>query len=362
MAKKKLDARPSKFVTSVETGARYTLKELLGEGGFGSVWRCECDAFEGSLCLKVTRDQASWHREAYMAELLGDHPRVVKVHETFPIFAKKSVSYAVVMELAAHGTLADVVERSGAWNEALAVSEIVKLLGAIEKLHGSGALHRDITPYNVFACGKGTTLKLGDFGITTHGPRKGVSANAFAPWFVDTAIREEQRVRWDTREDLWQVAQVLGVLLTGRVAPLRLADVRTVPCSTATRAAIARATGDRSHRFESARAMADALKKAAHSAPAKPSRPRTLDGRVVVFTGQLAIPRNEATALAEAMGAQVEKRFTARTDLLVVGKSKLWAAGDAGGKKLIAAAAEREGGRQVDQVTEEWFMRLVKKT
>lgn len=350
-------AKPIKrSITCVETGRRYRLHELLGKGGFGSVWRCECDGIAGALCLKLTRDQASWHREAYMAELLGDHPRVVKVHETFPVMEGRRVSYAVVMELAEHGTLSDVVEREGPWDEARAIAEIGKLLGAVDRLHASGALHRDITPYNVFVCGEKKTLKLGDFGITTHGPRKGVAANAFAPWFVDTAIREEERVRWDAREDLWQVAQVLGVLLTGKVAPMRLADVRRVPCSSGTRAVIARATGERGNRFESALAMIAALKS---SAPATPSKPKSLKGRTIVFTGKLAIERKEAARLAKAHGAIVGKHFTAKTDLIVVGRSKLWAAGDAGGKKLLAAAAKREGGRKIDHVTEEWFLRLV---
>ena len=354
---KKKPSLTQRVITSVETGTKYQLHDLLGEGGFGSVWRCESSARSGPLCLKLTRDQASWHREAYMAELVGSHPRVVHVFETFPVIDGGSVSYAVVMELAERGTLADVVEKDGPWKEARAISEMSKILGAVDRLHSSGALHRDITPFNVFACGSaGTTLKLGDFGITTHGTQKGVAANAFAPWFVDTAIREEQRLRWDVREDLWQVAQVLGVLLTGKVEPLTLANVRKVPCSDATKAVIARATGDRSNRFESARAMAEALK---GSAPPRASRPRSLDGRNVVFTGQLSIQRSEATRLAERAGASVARHFSATTDMLVVGRSKLWAAGDAGGTKLLAAAAKREGGRRIDLVEEAWFLKLV---
>jgi serine/threonine protein kinase len=346
----------TRHIASTHSGARYQLHELLGKGGFGTVWRCSSRKIDGPLCLKITRDQASWHREAYMGELLAGHPRVVRIHETFPVLDGKKIAYAVVMELAAHGTLADVVERDGAWPEARAVSEIIKLLSAVERLHACGALHRDITPYNVFVCGAGRTLKLGDFGITTHGPRKGVAADAFAPWFVDTAIREEQRVRWDAREDLWQVAQVLSVLLTGKVEPLRLANVRGLPCSAATRAAIARATGERAHRFDTARSLCEALRS---NAGPKTARPRSLDGRRLVFTGQLAISRAEASRLATRAGAIVDKRVSATTDLLVVGKSKLWAAGDAGGKKLLAAAAHREGGRTIDQVTEDWFMKLV---
>ena len=297
-----------------------------------------------------------------MAHLLGDHPRVVKVHETFPLIDGDRVAYAVVMELAERGTVADVVTRDGAWPEARALAEVVKLLGAIEKLHGCGALHRDITPYNIFACGEKSILKLGDFGLTAHGPKKGVAADAFAPWFVDRAIREEQRAHWDVREDLWQVAQVLAVLLTGKIEPIRVANVRTLPCSTSTRAVVARAIGERANRFENARAMADALKASAkEKAPTRPSRPRSLAGRNVVFTGRLGISREQAASLARKAGASVSNTFNARTDLLVVGTSSLWAAGDAGGRKLLAAAARRESGRRIDHITEAWFMRLVGK-
>jgi len=348
----------ARTIKSPETRAAYKLGEVLGKGGFGTVWRCTTARLEGPLCLKLTRDQESWHREAYMAHLLGDHPRVVKVHETFPVLDGPRVAYAVVMELADRGTVADVVERDGAWPEARAISEVGKLLGAIDKLHGSGALHRDITPYNVFACGDPVVLKLGDFGLTTHGPRKGVAADAFNPWFVDRAIREEQRARWDVREDLWQTAQVLAVLLTGKVEPIRVADVRTLRCSTAIRAVIARAIGGRSNRFDCAQAMAHALKGSARKV-AGPSRPRTLAGRNVVFTGRLGVPREQAAKLARKAGATVQATFNARTDLLIVGTSSLWAAGDAGGQKLLAAAAKRESGRRIDHITEEWFLRLV---
>lgn len=350
----------ARAIRSPETGARYRLGELLGKGGFGSVWRCTSTGIAGPLCLKLTRDQESWHREAYMAHLLGDHPRVVKIHETFPVLDGKEVAYAVVMELAEGGTVADVVARDGAWPEARAVGEVARLLGAIDKLHGSGALHRDITPYNVFACGAPVVLKLGDFGLTTHGPRKGVAADAFPPWFVDRAIREDRRMRWDVREDLWQVAQVLAVLLTGKVEPVGAADIRVLRCSKATRSVLARAIGDRAHRFEGARAMAEALRAGAkEAAPARPSRPRSLAGRNVVFTGRLGVARETAVALARKAGASVSTTVTARTDLLVVGTSRLWAAGDAGGRKLLAAAAKRESGRRIDHITEAWFLRLV---
>ncbi|MCB9568268.1 MAG: protein kinase [Myxococcales bacterium] len=221
----------TKVIKSPESRRSYRLGELLGKGGFGSVWRCTTSALKGQLCLKLTRDQESWLREAYMAKLIGDHPRVVTVHEAFPVLEGGRVEYAVVIELAEHGTAADLVEREGPMPEARAVAEIGRLLGAVEELHASGALHRDITPYNVFACGPKKTLKLADFGITTHGPRKA--------------------------------------------------------------------------------------------------------------------------------GAAVMPSVNAETDLLVVGESSRWGAGDAGGRKILAASAKREGGRRIDWITGEWFLKLV---
>ena len=146
------------------------------------------------------------------------------------------------------------------------------------------------------------------------------------------------------------------MLLTGRVEPLTFGNVRKLPCSDGTKAVIARATGSRSNRFESAKAMAEALKGVK---PEKASKPTTLKGRNVVFTGQLGIARALATELALAAGAAVGRHVSATTDLLVVGTSKLWAAGGAGGRKILAAAAKREGGRRIDLVDEAWFLKLV---
>jgi hypothetical protein len=190
------------------------------------------------------------------------------------------VAYAVVMELAEGGTVADVVQRDGAWPEARAVAEVARLLGAIDKLHGCGALHRDITPYNVFACGDADRAQARR--LRPHHPRaaQGVAADAFPPWFVDRAIREEQaHALGRARGPLGRSPQVLAVLLTGKVEPVRAADIRTLRCSKATRAVLARAIGDRANRFDSARAMAEALKgRAKEAAPARPSRPRSPGG------------------------------------------------------------------------------------
>jgi len=199
-------------------------------------------------------------------------------------------------------------------------------------------------------------LKLGDFGISTHGPRTRALADAFNRRFVDVSVRKGKHRYWDARQDLWQVAQILAMLLTGKAEPVKLADVRTIPCSPATQLVIARALSERSQRFDSARAMSEALKR---RAKIRYDRPRSLEGRHLVFTGEISIRRNDAIKLAEAAGGVVARDFAAKTtDMLVVGASTRWV-GLTGGTKLLEALVAREAGRRVDLITEKWFLRLV---
>jgi len=48
----------------------------------------------------------------------------------------------------------------GSWTEKKVVHEVRGLLSAVGRLHDSGAVHRDITPFNVLTCGPKHTLKL----------------------------------------------------------------------------------------------------------------------------------------------------------------------------------------------------------
>ena len=66
--------------------------------------------------------------------------------------------------------------------------EIAAILDTLDTLHRGQALHRDLTPFNVFVC-EDERIKLGDFGIATHQlSRFGVTADAFNPLGAPTEI------------------------------------------------------------------------------------------------------------------------------------------------------------------------------
>jgi hypothetical protein len=215
------------------------------------------------------------------------------------------------MELAEGGTVADVVQRDGAWPEARAVAEVAKLLGAIDKLHGSGALHRDITPYNVFACGDADRAQARR--LRPHHPRPAQGRRGRR---VPAVVRRPG----DPRGAAHALGRARGPVAggagargaadrQGRAHPRRR---HPDPALLEGHARGARA-GDRRSGEPLRRRAGDG--RGAQGPGRRRPRPRarrarSLSGRNVVFTGRLGIPRETAAALARKAGASVSTTFT----------------------------------------------------
>src|SRR5207247_8677998 len=107
-----------------------------------------------------------WLREAYFGQLLDGHPRAIRVFDTFPLLRiEGQVLYCLTLEYAHHGDLSAFLSRSGkGWTESAARREIAGILEVLGQLARGRALHRDLTPLNVFLCAN-RRLKLGDFDI-----------------------------------------------------------------------------------------------------------------------------------------------------------------------------------------------------
>ncbi|HET7457839.1 MAG TPA: protein kinase [Gemmatimonadaceae bacterium] len=352
-------------VYSAETGRSYRLDRLIGKGGFGEVYLATPVPPEGyppQVCVKISDRMSAWLREAYFAELLLREPRALRVYDRFAIVSGTGMRYCLTMEYAEHGDLGAWLAHKGPQAERFVRREIAALLQALDALHRGQALHRDLTPFNVFVC-KDEQLKIGDFGIAMHQlSRRGVTADAFNPFNVPDEIAWGRVRRWQQRDDIYQVGLIAAMLLRGDItSPMRSRDVRALPCSDHLKEVIHRCLGVRGKRYEAAGELIAALR----TRPKEPKlgRIRSLKGCHLAFTGFLSRPRSEAIAAAKKAGAIVQSKPGHSTDVLVRGRPNAQQiAGSAGGTKLMEIRRLAANGHPVTVISDRLFWKLVEPT
>src|SRR4030095_3269803 len=239
--------------------------------------------------------------------------------------------------------------------------EIACILEVLGKLHRGQMLHRDLTPMNVFVCGDGT-LKLGDFGIVRHqSDRRGISASTMNLLTAPSDIIAGTAPKWQARDDVYQVGQLLGMLVRGDAASrVRTSDVRKLPCSDHLKEIVYRCIGERRKRYESA----DELIRALRNPPPvlNAGLLRSLKGVHLAFTGILTARRRDAALAARRAGAVVHSGPSAMTTVVVRGRpNPQQAAGKDGGLKLMEIKRLFEKGHRITLLDETRFWKLTKR-
>jgi serine/threonine protein kinase len=270
--------------------------------------------------------------------------------------------YCLSLEYARHGDLSTFLEQSGqAWPERTARREIAGILEVLGKLHRGELLHRDLTPMNVFVC-DARRLKLGDFGIVrSMSDKRPLPTRTLNPAMAPSEVVAGVVPKWQARDDVYQVGQLLAMLVKGNAAQrVRAAEVRHLDCSDHLKEIVHRCIGERRKRYESAAELIEALSRRPVQlrARALPS----LKGVHLAFTGILEKPRREAAKAAKRAGAVVHDGPSARTVVIVRGRpNPLQAAGRDGGLKLMELKRLREKGHKVRLLNEKQFWALVAK-
>jgi len=347
---------------SSESGRTYRLDRLVGKGGFGEVYLATPTPRDGlpeQVCVKVTERFPAWLREAYFAELLFREPRALRVFDRFVEVDNGHTRYCIALEYAVHGDLSAWLAKKGAQSERFVRREIAAILSALDVLHRGQALHRDLTPFNVFVCDD-EQLKLGDFGIATHQlSHRGVTADSFNPFSAPTEIAWGRVRRWQQRDDIYQLGLIAAMLLRGDIAsPMSSKDVRRLECSDHLKEVIYRCLGARGKRYEAAGELIAALRHRPKQTAL--GRIRSLDGKRISFTGFLRRPRSEAIAAARRAGAIVQTKPGPSSDVLVRGRpNALQIAGASGGVKLLEIRRLAARGHPVTVIGESQFWRLV---
>jgi serine/threonine-protein kinase len=351
-------------VTSHDSGLSYRIDRLLGEGGFGQVYLAtrvgRSGIVPGTVCIKVSARIDGWVREVYFGQLLDDHPRAIRVFDRFAVVRDGRTLFFLTLEYARFGDLSAFLARSDKrWSERATRREIAGLLEVLAKLHRGQALHRDLTPMNVFVC-EGLTLKLGDFGIVRQqSDKRGITAHTMNTMTAPSDLLARAVPKWQARDDVYQVGQLLGMLLKGDArVRIRPHEVRGLTCTDHLKEIVYRCIGERRKRYESADEMIAALRTPPPALRAGVLR--SLKGVHLAFTGILSVKRRDAIRAATRAGAVVHSAPSVKTTVVVRGKpNPLQAAGRDAGIKLMEIKRLREKGHRITLLNEAQFWRLI---
>lgn len=266
----------------------YELRERIGAGGMGTVYRAFHAAMKREVAIKVLPEElaqnpeylARFNREAETSTKL-EHPHIVPVYDYGTI---DGISF-VVMRLLPGGSLAQRLAQKGIPTLAEANQVLQQLASALDYAHREGVVHRDIKAGNVLFDRQGNAY-LADFGIAKLlNATSGFTATGISMGTPSYMAPEQWKGQDPSiQTDIYALGILLYTMLTGKLpfeapTPFALMDkhlnalpsaphtvVQSLPEALAPviEKAIAKQPADR---FSSAAAFADAFAGAMAGAP-----------------------------------------------------------------------------------------------
>jgi serine/threonine-protein kinase len=219
---------------------RYELRELIGRGGMGCVWRARHRTLRTAVAVKLltpgTGDEEAlltrFSREAQAAASLRS-PNVVQILDHG---VDAGVAY-IAMELLEGETLGARLRRVKKLTPAEATPVLTGVVRAIARAHRMGIIHRDLKPENIFLArdeeGGPEIVKVLDFGIAKLVRYDPMAAGTSMDLAVTDRAATHSGVMLGTpgymspeqarglpdldgRTDLWSLAVIAFECLTGR--------------------------------------------------------------------------------------------------------------------------------------------------
>lgn len=218
---------------------RFVIRELLGIGGFGTVYRAFDPELHREVAVKVSHPYTSTDAKASLqfsteAKRLAklDHPNLVQVFDTGFTEGRPFLVTAFV-----NGpNLANWLREHRKQNRLVSFREVAELLRdlaeAVEYVHRQGILHCDIKPANILIEVESPLVpRLADFGLSRL--RDGSAECSTSGKLIGTPqymAPEQANEEWGevaVTTDVYSLGAVLYELLTGRspVAAGTLVDV-----------------------------------------------------------------------------------------------------------------------------------------
>ncbi|MDM8519417.1 serine/threonine-protein kinase [Anaerolineales bacterium HSG6] len=200
---------------------RYRIEGLLGQGGFGSVYKAHDETLNIIVAIKESRDTSTesiqqFEREALMLARLR-HPHLPRVTDHFTIV---DLGQYLVMDFIEGKNLYDLYVERGKPTPSQAIKVVDQICSALIYLHQQTPpiIHRDVKPANVILTQHGQAM-LVDFGIAKYSDMHSTSTGAQGRTPGYAPPEQYGNGRTDKRTDGYALGATLYMLLTGQHPP-----------------------------------------------------------------------------------------------------------------------------------------------
>ncbi len=205
----------------------HLLDRLIGEGGFGQVWRARRDADGEAVAIKVLHLElvrsvdamTRFQRELDAVERL-DHPNVVRGlgHGMLP----DGRPY-LILEYVEGPSLREVLHERGGLPPAEMLQILEPLCDALQAAHEAGLVHRDVKASNVILARRGGAIRpvLLDFGLVKLVDEVGPGLTSSRSMLGTPAAMAPEQMRGqpvDPRTDVYALGLLAYHVLTGQPA------------------------------------------------------------------------------------------------------------------------------------------------
>jgi WD40 repeat protein/serine/threonine protein kinase len=205
---------------SGQTVKGYELRELIGRGGFGAVYRAYQPLVERDVAIKIILPEYANHpnfvrrfesEAQFIAQL--EHIHIVPLYD----YWREPDTACLVMRWLRGGSLQDAIDQRGAWDVHATARMLDQLASALTAAHRKGIIHRDLKPANVLLDEEDNAY-LADFGIAKNlitDPENNSEEDRFgSPAYISPEQVTGQPVSPQT--DIYSLGVLLYMVLTGR--------------------------------------------------------------------------------------------------------------------------------------------------